>query len=1108
MSTKQIEELMAGFMIDVKQAQAAQARYQQGGGIQALDEAIAAWERILTHAEFSRVDERFRLFVLNDSATIYLRRYWAANDLTDLDTALHCWQQLKTKLPQDSQYLPSILNNLGTSLKDRYQRTGEAKDLERGIEAFQQAVALTQKHFPNSPDLPMSLDNLGTGLTDRYQRTGEVKDLERGFEAFQQAVALTQKHFPNSPELPGYLNNLGNGLWSCCQRTGEVKDLERGIEAFQQAVALTKKHFPNSPDLPRFLNNLGTGLSNRYARTGEVKDLEQSIQVKQQAVALIQKHFSNFPELPGYLNNLGAGLSNRYARTGEVKDLERGIEAFQQAVALTQKHFPNSPGLPAYFNNLGTGLSNRYDRTDEVKDLERGIEVFQQAVALTQKYFPNSPDLPKFLNNLGNGLNKRYARTGEVKNLERGIEAFQQAVALTQKHFPNSPGLPAYFNNLGTGLSNRYARTDEVKDLERGIEVFQQAVALTQKHFPNSPDFPKFLNNLGNGLNNRYARTGEVKDLERGIEAFQQATQQGLDIDTNASLTSARNWLRRAFNRQAWDEVVQAYESAYQASTRLVQIQSTRQHQESWLKESQGLATHTAYALAKENRLTKAIVTLERGLAQLLSEALAHERAELEQLKVIGQADLYNHYQQAIADWHDTRQFANSLEIPTDEQSQLIQQRLRAAREALNKTIVAIRKVEGYANFLMAPEFADIVAAVKSSTLVYLVVTKAGGLALIVNENEKITPVWLPELTEKNLEHTLANMEPPDTGYLRAYNDWLTHPKEDTYYQQWFNSLEKTTQLLRKQVMAPVIQALQKSAQVTLIPVGRLGLLPFHAAWTEDKNTPTGKRYALDELTISYAPNARSLTEARKIADGVTVDRMLAVDEPKPVTNEKGEALPLPSSEYEVQTVVANFAHHQIFKHEAATRQTILDALANCTVLHFSCHGSANLNKPLESALIMANNEPLTVKDFLDLRLKGIRLATLSACETGIPGIKLPEEVVNLPTGLLQAGVAGVVASLWSVSDISTALLMTKFYQNVTTLWQQQGTQASIASALQAAQCWLRDATKEELEQRIKELPIDATQKRELRRLFKKIKPQTRPYQDSYYWAAFSAIGV
>jgi len=227
----------------------------------------------------------------------------------------------------------------------------------------------------------------------------------------------------------------------------------------------------------------------------------------------------------------------------------------------------------------------------------------------------------------------------------------------------------------------------------------------------------------------------------------------------------------------------------------------------------------------------------------------------------------------------------------------------------------------------------------------------------------------------------------------------------------------------------------------------------------------------LDALTISYAPNARSLIEARKVAHRVTVDHLLAIDEPKPVT-----ALPLPSSEYEVQTVVAKFAQHQIFKHEAATRQAILDTLAHCTVLHFSCHGFANLNKPLESGLIMANNESLTVKDFLDLRLNGVRLATLSACETGLPGMELPDEVVNLPAGLLQAGVAGVVASLWSVSDMSTALLMTKFYQNVTTLWQEPGTQASIAPALQAAQCWLRDATKQELQAWANQLPLSPMQ--------------------------------
>jgi CHAT domain-containing protein len=60
----------------------------------------------------------------------------------------------------------------------------------------------------------------------------------------------------------------------------------------------------------------------------------------------------------------------------------------------------------------------------------------------------------------------------------------------------------------------------------------------------------------------------------------------------------------------------------------------------------------------------------------------------------------------------------------------------------------------------------------------------------------------------------------------------------------------------------------------------------------------------------------------------------------------------------------------------------------------------------------MANDEILTLRDLFDLKLPGIRLAILSVCETGLPGTQLPDEVVSLPTGLLQAGVAGVVASL------------------------------------------------------------------------------------------------
>ncbi|MCP3896649.1 CHAT domain-containing protein, partial [Moraxella sp.] len=203
---------------------------------------------------------------------------------------------------------------------------------------------------------------------------------------------------------------------------------------------------------------------------------------------------------------------------------------------------------------------------------------------------------------------------------------------------------------------------------------------------------------------------------------------------------------------------------------------------------------------------------------------------------------------------------------------------LQAARRALDETIAAIRQVEGYGEFLAAPEFVDIVAAAKGANLVYLAVTKAGGLALFVNEKGEITPVWLPELTEETLLETLENEEAPYSAYLQRYDDWRTHPKEHDYIKKWHESLKNTTELLWQNIMAPVVDALPKSATVTLIPVGLLGLLPLHAAWRLEGGV---KRYALDELTISYAPNARSLTQARKVAHRVTADRMLAIDEPK-----------------------------------------------------------------------------------------------------------------------------------------------------------------------------------------------------------------------------------
>jgi CHAT domain-containing protein len=175
---------------------------------------------------------------------------------------------------------------------------------------------------------------------------------------------------------------------------------------------------------------------------------------------------------------------------------------------------------------------------------------------------------------------------------------------------------------------------------------------------------------------------------------------------------------------------------------------------------------------------------------------------------------------------------------------------------------------------------------------------------------------------------------------------------------------------------------------------------------------------------------------------------MLAADEPQPVN-----AAPLPNSAHEALTAIDGLSRHRLCRHGDATRQAVLTALPEYPVGHFSCHGYANIGEPLASGLLMANDELLTLRDFLELRLVGMRLAILSACETAIPGFQLPDEVVSLPTGLLQAGVAGIVASLWSVSGMSTMMLLARFYE----VWGN--TERDPAEALRRAQQWVRDTT-------------------------------------------------
>ena len=1004
------------------------ARFSRAGREADLEEAILVFEQAV---KATPPDSPHLPGYLSNLGVGLHERFGRTGREADLEEATRLYQQAVNATPLDSPHLPGYLGNVGNGFSDRFRRTGWEADLEEAIRAYEQAVKAT---MPDSPQLPSRLGNLGVGLHERFGRTGREADLEEAIRVFQQAVKATP---PDSPHLPRYLNSLGNGLRDRFERTGREADQEQAIRVFQQAVEATP---PDSPDLPGHLSSLGTGFSGRFKRTGREADQEQAIRVFQQAVEATPP---DSPDLPGYLNNLGNGLRGRFKRTGREADLQEAIRVFQQAVEATP---PDSPHLPMYLNNLGTGLRDRFARTGSEADLEEAVRVYQQAVQATA---PDSPDLPRYLNSLGTGMRDRFAHTGRETDMEEAILAFQQAVKATP---PGSLDLPGYLSNLGIGLHERFERAGREADLKEAIGAYQQAVEGTA---PDSPDLPGRLNNLGIGLHERFKRTGREADLKEAIPLYRRACELGMLSAPQVALGAARNWGRWAVQRKQWLETGEAYGYGLATGRQLLTRQVQRAHKESWLRDLQEMSGPAAYALAKLGKYEEAAAVMERGRARLLAEALQRHRRDLEQLPARGHAELYRHYREIVERQEQlTKSAAARLDQPGYMSSQARLDAIAAANVALDQVVADIQKIPGYGDFLAEPAFAQIQAATYDTPVVYLLATSVGGLALLVHAGD-VQPVWLDALTNAGVrEWLMGPADDPGLGGAGYRNRLQAQPA-------WLAAIDDVTDRLWTHIMGPLEAVLHQwllsepsaAPTVTLIPGGLLALLPLHAAWTEDASTPTGRRYFLDEFTVNYAPSALALRHARDGVDLLPADCLLAVEEPL-----AAGASRLPNVHTEVAAIAGLFQMPVILARAEATRQAVRDALPQAHVAHFSCHGTNNWQSSLDSGLLMADDETgkavlLTVRDLLELEQAGGRLVTLSACETGIVGTDLPDEVVALPSALLQAGFCGVAASLWSVDDISTAMLMEHFYR----CWREDN--LSPAQALRAAQRWLRDTT-------------------------------------------------
>jgi len=147
---------------------------------------------------------------------------------------------------------------------------------------------------------------------------------------------------------------------------------------------------------------------------------------------------------------------------------------------------------------------------------------------------------------------------------------------------------------------------------------------------------------------------------------------------------------------------------------------------------------------------------------------------------------------------------------------------------------------------------------------------------------------------------------------------------------------------------------------------------------------------------------------------------------------------PLPGTRDEVESLATIYPGARILVGNEATEERAKELSGGATILHFACHAVLDERSPLDSALALTipsrprrgqeNGLLQAWEIFEQLRLDA-SLVTLSACQSALGRELGGEGLMGLTRAFQYAGARTVLASLWNISDASTAKLMKRFYQ-------------------------------------------------------------------------------
>ena len=892
-------------------------------------------------------------------------------------------------------------------------------------------------------------------------------------------IALTVMFWPIALHAAPDTDELqrANELNSQVENLYRAGKYEEAIIKAKELVSIRERlSGPEHPDVAANLNNLAV----LYVETGRYAEAEP---LYKRALNIDEKSLgSEHPSTATELNN----LADLYETTGRYSEAE---PLYKRALAISEKAFGSDhPDVAIRLNNLAW----LYKATGRYAEAEM---FYKRALAIDEKAIgPEHPDVATLISNLAE-LYKTTARYAEAESL------FKRALVIYEKALgPEHPDVATELNNLGW-LYDSTGRYFEAEPL------FKRALAIFEKTL--GPEHPYVAISLADIIE-LYLTTGRYAEAE---PLFKRALAIATEADNPDLLRTVQSDYAYLLEKQHNPEA-----AIFFGKQAVNTIQGMRQNVSGLGKETLKTFTgtvedsykHLADLLITRGRLAEA----QQVMAMLKEEEYfqyirrdAGESGKLGTRAAFSKTEKpwYLEYEKLSAD--NARLGKELGELRARDEKGLL---TPAERTRLNQLLDEDQKAtEAFNAFI--------------DRLVSSLRTEAEKLTkLSQSERDR----RLAELTEKNLAGSGAIMQTlvdlgdgavlihylimddrvqillttPDTQLARhsnikntalnskifALREALTNPATDP------RPLAKE---LHDILIAPIEQELNQAKARTLMLSldGALRYLPFAALYD-------GKEYLVRQYrTVMYAEVAKD-----KIAlPAKRTWKVAALG----VSDKVSDAFPaLPSVSGELNGIVRHgdqgVIPGEIHLNADFTDKTLLRSANRNSVVHIASHFKFSPGTDKDSFLLLGDGSSLTLdKVRKGAYFRNTELLTLSACETAMGSNGTGSEIEGFGAIAMEEGAKSVIATLWSVADISTSLLMREFYR------LRVEKKLPKVEALREAQLALLTGTIED--------PAAATEgergavdlrKKESRPVTFQIDPD-KPYAHPYYWAPFVMMG-